>query len=40
MAQVLYFLQNPVSPNINMFGDNGLHSKIKKADQFYKKYGG
>ena len=38
MAQVLHYLQNPVAPNINMYGENGLHSKIKKADQFMKKY--
>ena len=38
MAQVLHFLQNPVAPNINMYGENGLHKKIKQADQFMKRY--
>jgi len=33
-----HFLQNPVAPNINMYGENGLHKKIKQADQFMKRY--
>lgn len=38
MAQVLYFLQNPVAPNINMYGRGGLHEKMQQANQFYKRY--
>lgn len=40
MQQVIYYLQNPVAPNINMYGENGLHKKIKQADKFLKQYGG
>lgn len=39
MQGVMHYLQNPVAPNINMFGDGGLHSKMKQADAFMKQYG-
>ena len=38
MERVLYFLQNPVAPEIPMYGTGGLHEKIKKADRFMKRY--
>ena len=40
MQQVLFYLQNPVAPNIDMYGDNGLHKKLKQADKFLSRYGG
>ena len=43
MEQVLYFLQNPVAPEIAMYdtgGKPGLHTKIKQADKFMARYGG
>ena len=43
MEQVLYFLQNPVAPEILMYdtgGKPGLHTKIKQADKFMARYGG
>lgn len=43
MEQVLYFLQNPVAPEIAMFdkgGKKGLRSKMKEADRFMARYGG
>ena len=43
MEQVLYFLQNPVVPEIAMYdtgGKPGLHTKIKQADKFMARYGG
>lgn len=38
MQGMTHLLQNPVAPNINMYGENGLHKKIKQADQFMKRY--
>ena len=43
MEQVLYFLQNPVAPEIAMYdtgGKPGLRTKIKQADKFMARYGG
>lgn len=43
MAQVLYFLQNPVAPEIAMYdsgGKKGLHTKMKEANRFMARYGG
>lgn len=43
MEQVLYFLQNPVAPEIAMYdtgGKKGLRSKMKEADRFMARYGG
>ncbi len=43
MAQVLYYLQNPIPPEIAMYdtgGKKGLHSKMKEADRFMARYGG
>ena len=43
MAQVLYYLQNPIPPEIAMYdngGKKGLHSKIKEANSFMARYGG
>jgi hypothetical protein len=36
LTQVLYYLKNPVAPNINMYGREGLHEKMKQADRFMK----
>lgn len=38
MQGVLHYLQNPVAPNINMYGSEGLHSKMKQADAFMRQY--
>lgn len=41
MEQVLYFLQNPVAPEIAMYdtgGKKGLRSKMKEADRFMARY--
>jgi hypothetical protein len=43
MAQVLYYLQNPIPPEIAMYdtgGKKGLHSKMKEANNFMARYGG
>ena len=40
MEQVLYFLQNPVAPEINMYGDNGLRKKLQQADRLMSRYDG
>ena len=43
MEQVLYFLQNPIAPEIAMYdtgGKKGLRSKMKEADKFMARYGG
>ena len=43
MEQVLYFLQNPIAPEIAMYdtgGKKGLRSKMKEADRFMSRYGG
>ena len=43
MEQVLYFLQNPIAPEIAMFdtgGKKGLRSKMKEADRFMARYDG
>jgi len=43
MEQVLYFLQNPVAPEIAMYdtgGKKGLRSKMKEANKFMARYGG
>jgi len=40
MKQVLYFLQNPVAPEIAMYGENGLQKKLAKANKFQKRYEG
>ena len=43
MSQVLYFLQNPVAPEIAMYdsgGKKGLHTKMKEANRFMARYGG
>ena len=43
MEQVLYFLQNPVAPEIAMYdtgGKKGLRSKMKEADRFMARYDG
>ena len=43
MEQVLYFLQNPIAPEIAMYdtgGKKGLRSKMKEADRFMARYGG
>lgn len=36
LTQLLYYLQHPVAPNINMYGREGLHAKIQQADRFMK----
>ena len=38
MQSVLYYLQNPVSPEINMYGDNGLRKKLRQADRLMSRY--
>jgi len=43
MEQVLYFLQNPVAPEIAMYdtgGKKGLHTKMQEANKFMARYGG
>ena len=43
MEQVLYFLQNPIAPEIPMYdtgGKKGLRSKMKEADRFMARYDG
>lgn len=43
MEQVLYYLQNPIAPEIAMFdtgGKKGLRSKMKEADRFMARYDG
>lgn len=43
MSQVLYFLQHPVRPKINMFpgdGEDGLYKDMQKANAFMAKYDG
>jgi hypothetical protein len=43
MAGVLYYLQNPVAPEIAMYdtgGKKGLHSKMQEANKFMARYGG
>lgn len=35
-TQLLYYLQHPVAPNINMYGREGLHAKMQQADRFMK----
>jgi len=39
MQGMVHLLENPVAPEIAMYGENGLHKKMKKADQFYARYG-
>lgn len=36
LTQLLYYLQHPVAPNINMYGREGLHAKMQQADRFMK----
>ena len=36
LTQLLYYLKNPVAPNINMYGREGLHAKMQQADRFMK----
>ena len=38
MEQVLHYLQNPVPPEINMYGDNGLRRKLRQADRLMSRY--
>lgn len=41
MSKVLYYLQHPVSPKINMYsqgGETGLYDDIKKAEAFMSRY--
>ena len=41
MSQVLYYLQHPVRPKINMYSqgdEDGLYDSMKKADKFMSKY--
>ena len=43
MEQVLYYLQNPIAPEIAMYdtgGKKGLRSKMKEADRFMSRYDG
>ena len=43
MDSVLYYLQNPVAPEIAMYdtgGKKGLRSKMKEADRFMARYDG
>jgi hypothetical protein len=43
MAQVLYYLQNPVAPEIAMFdrgGKKGLRTQLHQADKMMSKYEG
>lgn len=43
MQGVLYYLQNPIPPEIAMYdtgGKKGLHSKMKEANNFMARYGG
>ena len=43
MAQVLYYLQNPIPPEIAMYdtgGKKGLRTKMHEADKFMARYGG
>lgn len=39
MQGMVHLLENPVAPEIAMYGENGLHKKMKKADAFYARYG-
>lgn len=39
MQGMIHLLENPVAPEIAMYGENGLHKKMKKADAFYARYG-
>lgn len=36
LTQLLYYLKNPVAPNINMYGREGLHAKMQQANRFMK----
>ena len=36
LTQLLYYLKNPVAPNINMYGRGGLHEKMQQANKFMK----
>jgi hypothetical protein len=36
LTQLLYYLKNPVAPNINMYGREGLHAKMQQADRFMR----
>ena len=43
MQNVLYYLQHPVRPKINMYsqgGEDGLYDSMKKATAFMGRYGG
>jgi len=43
MEQVLYFLQHPVRPKIDMYshgGEDGLYDSMQKATKFMSRYGG
>ena len=43
MSQVLYYLQHPVRPKINMYSqgdEDGLYDSMKKATAFMNRYGG
>ena len=43
MQNVLYYLQHPVRPKINMYsqgGEDGLYDSMKKAKAFMGRYGG
>lgn len=40
MQSVLHYLQNPVAPNINMYGENGLGKKVSQYNKFMARYGG
>lgn len=36
LTQLLYYLQHPVAPNINMYGREGLHAKMQQAEKFMR----
>ena len=36
LTQLLYYLQHPVAPNINMYGRDGLYEKSRKAERFMR----
>lgn len=36
MVAILDRLNNPIAPEINMYGTNGLHKKLQQANQFMK----
>ena len=40
MQRISYQLDNPVAPEINMYGDNGLRKKLHQADRLMSRYDG